>query len=39
MKACICSGSISVLVNGSPTEDFEVKRGLCQGGPLAPFIF
>ncbi|GAU36827.1 hypothetical protein TSUD_320640 [Trifolium subterraneum] len=39
MKACICSGSMSVLVNGSPTEEISIKRGLKQGDPLAPLLF
>lgn len=39
MKACAASGSIYVLVNGSPTADFNVKKGLCQGDPLAHFFF
>jgi hypothetical protein len=39
MKACVCSGNMSVLVNGSPTEEISIKRGLKQGDPLAPFLF
>lgn len=38
MKVCVVSGSISVLVNSSLTEDFGMKKGLCQGDPLAPFF-
>jgi hypothetical protein len=39
MKACVCSGSMSILVNGSPTEEICIKRGLKQGDPLAPLLF
>jgi hypothetical protein len=39
MKACVCGGSMSILVNGSPTEEISIKRGLKQGDPLAPFLF
>jgi hypothetical protein len=39
MKACVFGGSMSVLVNGSPTEEISIQRGLKQGDPLAPFLF
>lgn len=36
---CLKSASVSVLVNGSPTEEFCMEKGLRQGDPLAPFLF
>jgi hypothetical protein len=39
MKACVCSGKMSVLINGCPTEEINISRGLKQGDPLAPFLF
>ncbi|GAU18134.1 hypothetical protein TSUD_248350 [Trifolium subterraneum] len=39
IKACVFAGSLSVLVNGSPTEQIDISKGLKQGDPLAPFLF
>jgi hypothetical protein len=39
IRACVFCGNMSVLVNGSPTEEINIQRGLKQGDPLAPFLF
>ncbi|XP_057453105.1 uncharacterized protein LOC130744965 [Lotus japonicus] len=39
IKGCLESSCVSVLVNGSPTEEFSMGRGIRQGDPLAPFLF
>jgi hypothetical protein len=39
MATCVCAGSFSVLVNGSPTNLIHMPKGLRQGDPFAPFLF
>jgi len=39
IKGCLESATVSVLVNGSPTEEFKPSRGLRHGDPLAPLLF
>jgi len=39
IKECVGTASASVLVNGCPTEEFPIERGLRQGDPLSSFLF
>ncbi|GJR02184.1 transposon TX1 uncharacterized [Tanacetum coccineum] len=39
VDSCLRSTSISILVNGSPTREFYMERGVRQGDPLSPFLF
>ncbi|GJW42033.1 RNA-directed DNA polymerase, eukaryota, reverse transcriptase zinc-binding domain protein [Tanacetum coccineum] len=37
-SSCLRSSRGSVIVNGSPTEEFQFHKGLKQGDPLSPFF-
>ncbi|GKV38639.1 hypothetical protein SLEP1_g46528 [Rubroshorea leprosula] len=39
IQECLKSSSVSILVNGSPTNQFPVNKGIRQGDPLSPFLF
>lgn len=39
IKSCLKSSRVSVLVNGSPTDEFGMEKGLRQGNPIAPLLF
>ncbi|XP_022030231.1 uncharacterized protein LOC110931132 [Helianthus annuus] len=39
IKGILESARSSVLVNGSPTFEFQCSKGLRQGDPISPFLF
>ncbi|GFS31963.1 hypothetical protein Acr_00g0020140 [Actinidia rufa] len=39
MDECITTARSSVLINGSPTEEFKLEKEVRQGDPLSPFLF
>ncbi|GKV37508.1 hypothetical protein SLEP1_g45534 [Rubroshorea leprosula] len=39
IRECLQTSMISILVNGSPTKQFSVNKGIRQGDPLSPFLF
>ncbi|KAJ0436408.1 putative RNA-directed DNA polymerase [Helianthus annuus] len=39
IKGVVSSARASVLVNGSPTFEFNCQKGMRQGDPISPFLF
>ncbi|GJS74599.1 RNA-directed DNA polymerase, eukaryota [Tanacetum coccineum] len=39
IQGCLNNAKGSILVNGSPTSEFQFYKGLKQGDPLSPFLF
>ncbi|GJZ45600.1 RNA-directed DNA polymerase, eukaryota, reverse transcriptase zinc-binding domain protein, partial [Tanacetum coccineum] len=39
IQSCLRSYRGSVIMNGSPTREFQFHKGLKQGDPLSPFLF
>ncbi|KAI3727188.1 hypothetical protein L1987_66999 [Smallanthus sonchifolius] len=39
VKGVMGSAKASVLINGSPSKEFNCSRGVRQGDPLSPFLF
>ncbi|GJT85895.1 RNA-directed DNA polymerase, eukaryota [Tanacetum coccineum] len=39
IQCCLHSSKGSIIINGSPTDEFQFGRGLKQGDPLSPFLF
>ncbi|GLT38046.1 hypothetical protein SLA2020_238050 [Shorea laevis] len=39
IQECLQSSMMSIFINGSPTRQFPVSKGLRQGDPLSPFLF
>nr|GEX12747.1 RNA-directed DNA polymerase, eukaryota, reverse transcriptase zinc-binding domain protein [Tanacetum cinerariifolium] len=39
IQSCLHSSRGSIIINGSPTEEFQFGKGLKQRDPLSPFLF
>lgn len=39
IHSCIATATLAVLVNGSPTDFFQIEKGFRQGDALSPLLF
>lgn len=39
IRGCFDSARASILINGSPTAEFTVSKGVRQGDPISHFLF
>lgn len=39
ITACVSTTSMSILLNGSPLQSFNMEKGLRQGDPLSLYLF
>lgn len=39
IETCVFSRNLSIIVNGNPTQDFQVQKGSRYGDPSYPLFF